>query len=110
MTFLRTDPNTNYRALRLLSGRGQWELGLSPYSHGMRLRMGINGRPPQVMDFCLGTDGSIYPKVLMAVLQRLESIPESSAPESIDAIFPWAGTRPLAHHLDELLNVRNLDA
>ena len=94
MNFRRVSPNGHFRALRLLSDGGRWELGLSPYSHGMRLRMGLAGRPPQVMDFCLGRDAEFFPKVLMAALRRLETLDEMSAPDEVDAVFPWAGTRP----------------
>lgn len=94
MTFKRADPNNHFRSLRLVSDGGRWELGLSPYSHGMRLRMGLAGRPPQVMDFCLGRDAEVFPKVLVAVLKRLEPLDEMSAPDEVDAVFPWAGTRP----------------
>jgi len=30
----------------------------------------------------------------MAVLRRLEPLDEMSAPDEVDAVFPWAGTRP----------------
>ena len=104
MIFHRANPNSHYRSLRLLSENGCWELGLSPYSHGMRLRMGQAGRPPRVMDFCLGRDGKILAPVLLAVLRRLEALDEASAPETIDSVFPWAGTRPdMAAHLSDLL-------
>lgn len=105
MTFQRIAPNRNFRALRLLSGGGRWELGLSPYSHGMRLRMGLAGRPPQVMDFCLGRNTELFPKVLVAVLARLDSLDETCRPDQVDAVFPWAGTRPdLEIHLSALLD------
>jgi hypothetical protein len=94
MTFKRADPNNHFRSLRLVSEGGRWELGLNPYSHGMRLRMGLVGRPPQVMDFCLGRDPELFPKVLVAVLKRLDPLDEMSAPDEVDAVFPWAGTRP----------------
>ncbi|MEO7101280.1 MAG: hypothetical protein ABI162_18150 [Luteolibacter sp.] len=104
MTFKRADPNNHFRSLRLLSDHGRWELGLSPYSHGVRLRMGLAGRPPRVMDFCLGRDAGLFPKVLVAVLKRLESLDEISTPEEVDAVFPWAGTRPdMTVHLAALL-------
>lgn len=103
MTFQRVSPNGHFRALRLLSDGGRWELGLSPYSHGMRLRMGLAGRPPQVMDFCLGRDPELFPKVLVAVLKRLDPLSEMTTPDEVDAAFPWAGTRPdLATHLPQL--------
>jgi hypothetical protein len=103
MNFRRVEPDGNFRTLRLLSVGGRWELGLSPYSHGMRLRMGLTGRPPQVMDFCLGRDVSLFPKVLLAVLRRLEPLEEKVSPHEVDAVFPWAGTRPdMAVHLEEL--------
>ena len=105
MRFHRADPNSHFRALRLISESGCWELGMSSYSHGMRLRMGAAGRPPQVMDFCMGRDAALFPKVLVAVLKRLETVEENSTFEAIDSVFPWAGTRPdLAVHLTELLN------
>lgn len=105
MKFHRANPNNHFRALRLLSEGGCWELGMSSYSHGMRLRMGAAGRPPQVMDFCMGRDAALFPKVLVAVLKRLETVEEKSKSETIDSVFPWAGTRPdLAVHLTELLN------
>ena len=105
MTFQRVNPNGQYRALRLLSADGRWELGLSPYSHGMRLRMGLAGRPPQVIDFCLGRDPELFPRVLIAVVKRLELLDEISTSEHIDAVFPWAGTRPdITAHLSRLLD------
>jgi hypothetical protein len=106
MIFQRVSPNGHFRALRLLSEGGRWELGLSPYHHGVRLRMGLAGRPPQVMDFCLGRDPGLFPRVLVAVLNRLDPLDEMTTPEEVDAAFPWAGTRPdLAVHLIELLVV-----
>lgn len=105
MTFHRVSPNGHFRALRLLSESGRWELGMSPYSHGMRLRMGLAGRPPQVMDFCMGRDESLFPRVLVAVVKRLDPLAESSTPEEVDSVFPWAGTRPdLALHGPTLLD------
>lgn len=105
MTFHRVTPNAEYRSLRLLSEGGTWELGMSSYSHGMRLRLGQTGRPPRVMDFCMGRDDSLFPKVLIAVLNRLEPLNESSSGQEIDDSFPWAGTRPdLAKHLEPLLS------
>lgn len=94
MIFKRTEPSRDYRALRLVSEEGCWELGLSPYQGGLRLRMGPAGRPPKVMDFCLGHDARIYAPVLLAVACRLKDIPESASAKEIDAAFPWAGTRP----------------
>lgn len=106
MNFQRVSPNGHFRALRLLSEGGRWELGLSPYHHGVRLRMGLAGRPPQVMDFCLGRDSGLFPRVLVAVLKCLDPLDEMTTPEEVDAAFPWAGTRPdLAVHLVELLVV-----
>lgn len=105
MTFHHVAPNAEYRALRLRSDGGNWELGMSPYSHGMRLRMGQAGMPPRVMDFCMGRDESLFPKVLVAIVKCLAPLDESLSPEKIDARFPWAGTRPnLAEHLQSLLN------
>jgi hypothetical protein len=105
MNFHRTEPNNHYRALRLLSEMGNWELGLSFYNSGTRLRMGIAGRPPSVMDFCLGHDPRIFSLLIIAVLDRLETLPESSSAAAIDALFPWAGTRPdLTLHLKHLLD------
>jgi hypothetical protein len=105
MTFKRVAPNSHYRELRLLSERGHWEFGMSAYSHGMRMRMGRAGQPPRLMDFCMGRDASLFPQVLVAVLQRLERLAESASVEAIDTVFPWAGTRPeLSIHLTELLD------
>ena len=104
MTFKRVSPNGHFRALRLLSEGGCWELGMSSYSHGMRLRMGKAGKPPRVLDVCLGRDATLFPKVLVAVLRKLEALDEISAPHEIDACFPWSGTRPdMAVHLAVLL-------
>ena len=94
MIFRSVPPNGDYCALRFLSDTGSWELGLSPYQHGVRIRMGPAGRPPSVIDFCLGHDVAIYSPVLLAVMQRLESLPETASPKEVDALFPWAGTRP----------------
>jgi hypothetical protein len=106
LIFHRIEPNRDYRSLRFLSEAGRWELGLSPYDYGIRLRMGPSGRPPSVIDFCLGHDTSIYSPVLMAVIHRLKGIDETATPQEIDALFPWAGTRPdPAVHLKELLKV-----
>ncbi len=104
MKFHRTTPNNNYRSLRLCSENGRWEIGLNPYTHGMRLRMGRKGHLPQVMDFCLGTNPDLFAKVLIAVLGRLDSLDENASPDEVDAAFPWAGTRPdMAVHLTDLL-------
>ncbi len=105
MTFRHISPNSEYRSLRLLSDGGRWELGMSPYSHGMRMRMGFTGRPPRVMDFCMGRDAELWPKVLVAVLARLSSLEEGSTREEVDAVFPWAGTRAdLSTHLEKLFH------
>ena len=103
MIFRRAEPNREYRALRFLSDSGRWELGLSPYQSGIRLRMGLAGRPPSVIDFCLGHKPDIYSPVLLAVIKRLERVPESAHHQDIDAVFPWAGTRPdMNVHLEAL--------
>lgn len=107
MIFRRTEPDLNYLSLRFLSDTGRWEVGLSPYQHGVRLRMGLAGRPPSVIDFCLGHDAAIYSPALLAVMKLLETIPESASAKEIDALFPWAGTRPdPAVHLESLLGVQ----
>lgn len=104
MNFQRADPTAQYRVLRLVSEGQKWELGMSRYHHGMRMRMGLMGRPPGIMDFCMGLDGRLYPVVLLEILDRLESVPEDGSPEAIEAIFPWYGTRPdVSKHLNLLL-------
>lgn len=104
MIFRRTEPSHDYRSLRFLSDTGIWELGLSPYQYGIRLRMGFSGRPPSVIDFCLGHDATIYSPALLAVMKLLEQVPESASEKEIDALFPWAGTRPdPSVHLKALL-------
>lgn len=104
MKFRRAEPSFHYRAVRLVSEAGRWELGLSPYTHGVRLRMGHTGRPPSVLDFCLGHDTGRFLPVLEAVLQRLEALDEAVSAREVDALFPWAGTRPdLVRHLPLLL-------
>lgn len=104
MTFRRADPNAEFRLLRLVSLEGRWELGLSTYQSGTRLRMGLAGRPPGLMDFCLGHDSRIPAPVLLAIVRRLEDVREDVTAGEIDAVFPWAGTRPdLQIHLKPLL-------
>ncbi|MFA7342897.1 MAG: hypothetical protein WC003_01210 [Terrimicrobiaceae bacterium] len=104
MIFRRAEPNREYRALRFLSDGKRWELGLSPYQSGVRLRMGLAGRPPSVIDFCLGHNPGIYSPVLLAVIERLERVPESASSREVDAAFPWSGTRPdLNVHLEALV-------
>jgi len=104
LIFQRAEPNREYRALRFLSEGGRWELGLSPYQGGIRLRMGLAGRPPSVIDFCLGHNPEIYSPVLLAVIKRLESVPEPATSQEVDAVFPWAGTRPdMGVHLETLI-------
>lgn len=104
MTFHRVEPSSHYRALRMLSDGGRWELGLSPYHEGIRLRMGLAGRPPSALDFCLGQDPSLLSPALLAVIRRLASVSEEADAHEIDQQFPWAGTRPdLARHLQDLL-------
>lgn len=106
MTFHRIEPNEHYRDLRLTSESGAWDLGLNAYASGMRVRMGVNNKPPKVLDFCIGQDASLFAPALTSVLKRLEPLEESVSPEEIDAVFPWAGTRPdMAIHLDALLSV-----
>ena len=104
MIFHHVEPGEHYRNLRLISAEGIWTLGLCLFSSGLRLRMGKTGRPPSVLDFCLGTDPAIYAPALDAVVRRLEPLMENSTPGQIDAVFPWAGTRPdLEVHLNFLL-------
>jgi hypothetical protein len=94
VTFQRTEPNFHHRTLRLISEGGCWELGLSPYTHGTRIRLGRTGRPPQVLDFCLGHAPNLWARVLRAVIDRLSAVAETASAEEVDAVFPWAGTRP----------------
>ena len=111
MIFRRTDPSRDYLSLRFLSEAGRWELGLSPYQHGVRLRMGLAGRPPSVIDFCLGHDTAIYSPALLAVMKLLENLPETASASEIDALFPWAGTRPdPTVHLGTLLGTHKRES
>lgn len=105
MIFQRTTPSAHYRSLRLISEEGLWELGLSDYPSGVRLRMGKAGRPPSVLDFCLGHNPRLIAPALWSTLRLLDPLPESTSPLNIDAIFPWARTRPdLRIHLAPLLD------
>jgi hypothetical protein len=71
--------------------------------------MGVTGRPPSVIDFCLGYETEIYSPVLLAVMKLLEQLPESATGKEIDALFPWARTRPdPTVHLVELLKSSSL--
>ncbi|MEI6492098.1 MAG: hypothetical protein WCO94_06080 [Verrucomicrobiota bacterium] len=66
--------------------------------------MGLAGRPPSVLDFCLGHNADLYSPVLLAVIARLEAVAESASAREVDAVFPWAGTRPdMNVHLDALV-------
>ncbi len=104
MKFRRAESNSHYRSLRLVSENSRWELGMSVYSQGMRMRMGRSGKPPAVIDFCMGRNGTLYPAVLLAILKKLESVSENETEPAIDAIFPWHGSRPdLSIHLRPLL-------
>mgnify|MGYP006893418135 CR=1 FL=1 len=104
MKFHRAEPNPHYRSLRLVSENSRWELGMSLYSHGMRMRMGRSEKPPEVIDFCMGLNGTIYPSILLAILEKLEPISESQTEQAIDAVFPWRGSRPdISIHLRPLL-------
>lgn len=106
MIFHRADPSSHYRSLRLVSENGLWELGMSPYHHGVRMRMGRNGKPPQLLDFCMGHHGKLYSPILLAILKILEPVAEDQTEEAIDALFPWHGKRPeLSLHLPKLLEV-----
>jgi len=108
MKFRRVEPNGTYSSLRMSSEQGVWEFGLSVGSSGTRLRMGRAGRPPRVLDFCMGQDANCYASVTLAVLAKLDRLPEESNEEEIDGLFPWAGTRPdLAIHLEALLKQKS---
>jgi len=103
--FHSTEPDAHCRELRLVSAGGGWALGMTVYHSGTRLRMGHSGKPPSVFDFCMGTDPALYGGIFEAVLHCLEPLEEGSTREEIDAVFPWAGTRPdLAVHLEALLD------
>jgi hypothetical protein len=105
MKFHHAEPNPHYRSLRLVSESSRWELGMSLYTHGMRMRMGSAGKPPRVIDFCMGRNGAVYPSILLAILKKLEPISESQTEQAIDAVFPWQGSRPdLSIHLRPLLD------
>lgn len=104
MRFRRTTPSPLYRILRLRSEDAVWEVGLNDYHHGLRLGMGKAGRPPSVMDFCLGRRREVWGPVLSEVLRRLEPLEEAAEAAEIDRCFPWSGMRPdLAVHLEPLL-------
>ncbi len=104
MIFHREEPDEHYRALRMVSADGKWVLGLAVYASGTRVRMGRPGRPPTVLDFCMGIDPGLYGGIFDAVVRRLEPLAEDRTAAEIDAVFPWAGTRPdLAVHLEALL-------
>lgn len=104
MNFQRVDANSHYRSLRFVSTEGNWELGLSPYHHGMRIRMGRNGGVPKVLDACLGRDETIYGAVLLALIRKLEAVSEGVTSCELSRIFPWQGTSPnLAIFLNALL-------
>ena len=108
MKFRRVDPDERYRFLRLASEGGKWELGMSPYTHGMRIRMGPSARPPHTIDFCMGRDPGLFPEILTAILNHLDPVPESATSAEIDALFPWQGTRPdMNRHLPMLLRNPN---
>ena len=101
MKFQRVVPNHEYRKLRLLSDGGKWELGLSDYAFRTRLRMGLTGRPPGVMDFCLGGDAAFIADVLTAVIGRLDDLDENAEAAEVHASFPWGTGRPdLMNHFD----------
>ena len=94
MTFLLAKPSSHYRSLRLVSEHGRWEAGLSRYPDGTRVRMGLAGRPPGVIDICAGTDPVLAMRAIAAVTDRLLVLPEDVEARDIDAIFPWASRRP----------------
>ena len=106
MIFRRAQPNFHYRGLRLVSEGGKWEVGLSPYLYGCRLRIGLVGRPPSVLDVCLGRDPDAWTPALLAILEILEPLREASTATEIDAAFPWAGTRPEAQDIRKLFTGR----
>jgi len=105
MTFRRAEPDFHYRALRLVSEGGGWNLGLSPYHYGCRLRVGPTGMPPSILDVCLGREPQPWIPALLAVLAILEPLSESSSAKEVDAAFPWAGSRPEARHILDLAHV-----
>lgn len=94
MTFLPAEPSPHYRSLRLVSEQGRWEAGLCRYPEGTRVRMGLAGRPPGVIDICAGTDPRLAVLGIAAVTDRLLDLPEDVEAREIDALFPWAGRRP----------------
>lgn len=111
MHFTRVAPNSHYRSLRLLSREGNWELGLSPFSQLTRLRMGVVGRPPGVMDFCLGKNPALISEVFCIVVLLLETLPEEIGPAEIGQAFPWRNGRPdLAIHLVPLREAARVSA
>ena len=104
MKFTRVDPDFHHPALRLASDSGIWNIGLWRGSDGLRLRMGKSGRRPDTIDVCLGPDPTHYPGIVISVVSRVETLPESATSTEIDALFPWRGSRPdLSIHLPDLL-------
>ncbi len=105
MEFHKANPNSFYRSLRLISLEGRWDLGLSPYHYGCRLRMGPSGKPPSVMDFCVGQHPELWGKVLAYTLDQLAGLPESADAKMIDTAFPWANSSPnLRTHLPQFFH------
>jgi hypothetical protein len=94
MEFRRVEVNSQYRSLRLLSVGGLWELGLSPYHHGMRVRMGRVGQLPKLLDCCLGWNKALYGPVMLALIERLDPLGEDALSAQVQAVFPWKGVSP----------------
>lgn len=99
MTFARAEPSFHYRALRLVSKNGQWEMGLSPYYHGIRLRVGRARHPPTFLDVCLGHESRSFLPALESVMQTLAALEESATHQEIEEALscikrPASSARP----------------
>ncbi len=107
MTFVRTEPSFHYRALRLISKNGQWEMGLSPYYHGVRLRVGRTRRPPTFLDVCLGHESRSFLPALESVMQMLAPLEESATHQEIEEALSCIKRPPSPARPDSLSDSAN---
>ncbi len=99
MIFKTTEPDVNFGVLKLESE--QWELGLTQFMFGRRVRLSRKGAQVCDIDYCAGADEGFQKDLLVLVRVILLPLPETVDRSVVQAMFPQSRIKPV--NLDEEL-------
>lgn len=97
MIFKPAEPDENYSVVKLESE--QWEMGLTQFMFGQRVRVSRKGAQVCPVDYCAGPEPAFQQELLSMVRAILEPVPESLGTEEMFNMFPTHTVKPI--NLDE---------